>query len=141
VTDCAQQPPTPTTRAGSSDLRRFASPRWAMKRLSADSRIEQVLKRITSASSRLGARRYPSDSSIPCIRSESCTFIWHPNVVTWYRLPLMRARLAREGGLFDRQGALHARFGMSGHGAEEGVFPRGEVGADRGLAVGDPRGD
>ena len=55
LTDCAQQPPTPTTRSGSSPLSRLASPRWAMKRLSADSRIEQVLKRIRSASSR--ARR------------------------------------------------------------------------------------
>jgi hypothetical protein len=75
LTDCAQQPPTPTTRSGSSPFSRLASPRWAMKRLSADSRIEQVLKRITSASSRLAASRYPSEASIPRIRSESCTFI------------------------------------------------------------------
>ena len=53
-----------------------------MKRLSADSRIEQVLKRIRSASSREAASPYPSDWSIPFIRSESCSFIWHPNVVT-----------------------------------------------------------
>ena len=54
-TDCAQQPPTPTIRLGSSDLSRFAWPRCAMKRESADSRIEQVLKRIRSAPSRSGA--------------------------------------------------------------------------------------
>ena len=54
-TDWAQQPPTPTTRSGFSDLSRFACPRWAMKRLSAASRIEQVLKRIRSASSRSAA--------------------------------------------------------------------------------------
>ncbi len=24
-----------------------------------------------------------SDSSMPFIRSESCSFIWHPKVVTW----------------------------------------------------------
>src|SRR3954464_4243663 len=42
LTDCAQQPPTPTIRSGSSDLSSFASPRWATKRVSADSRIEQV---------------------------------------------------------------------------------------------------
>ena len=48
-TDCAQQPPTPTIRSGTSDFNRFASPRWAMNRLSADSRIEQVLNRIRSA--------------------------------------------------------------------------------------------
>ena len=52
LTDWAQQPPTPTVRPGSSLFSRFASPRWAMKRLSADSRIEQVLKRIRSASER-----------------------------------------------------------------------------------------
>jgi hypothetical protein len=51
-TDCAQQPPTPITFVGSSDFSRLASPRWPTKRLSADSRIEQVLKRITSASPR-----------------------------------------------------------------------------------------
>ena len=53
-----------------------------MKRLSADSRIEQVLNRITSAPARSSASSYPSEASIPRIRSESCTFIWHPNVVT-----------------------------------------------------------
>ena len=47
--DCAQQPPTPTMRAGSSRLSRRASPRWESRRLSAASRIEQVLKRIRSA--------------------------------------------------------------------------------------------
>ena len=54
-----------------------------MKRSSAFSRIEQVLKRMRSASVRAGASRYPSDSSMPFIRSESCSFIWQPNVVTW----------------------------------------------------------
>ena len=52
LTDCAQQPPTPITRSGSSRLSRLASPRWATKRLSAVSRIEQVLNRIRSASAR-----------------------------------------------------------------------------------------
>ncbi len=46
-----------------------------MKRLSAFSRIEQVLKRIRSASSRLPASAYPREESIPFIRSESCSFI------------------------------------------------------------------
>ena len=27
----------------------------------------------------------PSSSSMPLMRSESCAFIWQPNVVTWYR--------------------------------------------------------
>ena len=49
LTDCAQHPPTPTIRSGSRDFSRFASPRWATNRLSAFSRIEQVLNRIRSA--------------------------------------------------------------------------------------------
>ena len=55
LTDCAQQPPTPTTRSGCSLFRRLASPRCAMNRLSAVSRIEHVLNRIRSASPRSGA--------------------------------------------------------------------------------------
>ena len=54
-----------------------------MKRSSAFSRIEQVLKRMRSAPSASGASAYPSDSSMPFMRSESCSFIWHPKVVTW----------------------------------------------------------
>ncbi len=50
LTDCAQQPPTPMMRSGSRALRPLAWLRWAMKRSSAFSRIEQVLKRIRSAS-------------------------------------------------------------------------------------------
>ena len=83
LTDCAQQPPTPITRSGSRRLSTLASWRWATKRSSAFSRIEQVLNRIRSASARSGTSWYPSDSSMPFIRSESCSFIWHPNVVTW----------------------------------------------------------
>ena len=51
--DCDQQPPIPITRSGSPALIRFASPRWPTSRLSAFSRIEQVLKRMRSACSRL----------------------------------------------------------------------------------------
>jgi hypothetical protein len=83
LTDCAQQPPTPITRSGSRRLRALASCRWATKRSSAFSRIEQVLKRMRSASPRSGTSRYPSVSSMPFMRSESCSFIWHPKVVTW----------------------------------------------------------
>ena len=32
----------------------------------------------------LPASLYPSDSSMPFMRSESCSFIWHPKVVRWY---------------------------------------------------------
>src|SRR3954468_16683135 len=85
LTDWAQQPPTPTTTSGRSRLTRLASPRWATKRSSAFSRIEQVLKRMRSASARVDDSAYPSDSSMPFMRSESCSFIWQPKVVTWYR--------------------------------------------------------
>ena len=67
-----------------------ASGRWAFTALSwpkapysllsAFSRMQQVLSTMTSASSRTEARSYPSSSSNPAIRSESCTFIWHPKV-------------------------------------------------------------
>src|SRR3954453_16782653 len=81
--DCAQQPPTPITRSGFLRLSTRASYRCATKRSSAFSRIEQVLKRIRSASWRSATSAYPSDSSMPFMCSESCSFIWHPNVVTW----------------------------------------------------------
>ena len=69
--DCDQQPPTPTTRDGSSDFSRFASPRLPISRLSADSRIEQVLKRIRSA---CHARRLlVASASMPMSRSCSTT--------------------------------------------------------------------
>src|SRR4051812_34068394 len=74
-------------RSGSAPLSFLASPRWATKRSSAFSRIEQVLKRIRSASAASAASAYPSDSSMPFMRSESCSFIWHPKVVTWKRFP------------------------------------------------------
>ena len=53
--------------------------------MSGFSRIVQVLKTSTSASSCAVASPSPSDSSMPLIRSESWAFIWQPNVVTWYR--------------------------------------------------------
>ena len=51
--DCDQQPPIPMTRSGSPVFRRLASPRWPTRRLSAFSRMEQVLKRMRSACSRV----------------------------------------------------------------------------------------
>ena len=63
-----------------------------MRRLSAFSRIEQVLNRIRSAPARSPASLYPIDSSIPFMRSESCSFIWHPKVVRWYVLTDRRLR-------------------------------------------------
>ena len=50
--DCDQHPPIPITRCGSSAFSRLASPRWPVRRLSAFSRIEQVLNRIRSAPAR-----------------------------------------------------------------------------------------
>ena len=45
------------------------------------SRTEQVLKRITSASSGAAASSYPSAAaSTSAILSESYSFIWQPNV-------------------------------------------------------------
>src|SRR3954462_11694470 len=119
--DWDQQPPMPTTRAGSSLFSRLASPRCPSSRLSAFSRIEQVLKRIRSAAARSSASAYPIDSSMPFIRSESCSFIWHPKVVTWYdgmrwRVALLRvvdrARLAHHRHL-DLAGVLELVLDLS----------------------------
>ncbi len=51
--------------------------------MSGFSRIVQVLKTTTSASSGEAASPSPSSSSRPLIRSESWAFIWQPKVVTW----------------------------------------------------------
>src|SRR3954454_10531406 len=57
-----------------------------------------------SASARSATSVYPSDSSMPFMRSESCSFIWHPKVVTWKRFIALssvvrRPRLADDGHL------------------------------------------
>src|SRR5271166_2677825 len=44
--------------------------------------MQQVLRTTTSASSRFSVRAMPSATSTDAIRSESCSFIWHPNVRT-----------------------------------------------------------
>ncbi len=49
-TDCAQQPPTPMSTPGRCFLTALAWPRCATNRESAFSRMEQVLKRMRSAS-------------------------------------------------------------------------------------------
>src|SRR5919198_828157 len=98
VTDWAQQPPTPMIRFGSCFLSALASWRWATKRSSAFSRIEQVLKRMRSASSRVAASAYPRVWSMPFIRSESCSFIWQPKVVTW------NVFMARTACIEEREG-------------------------------------
>jgi hypothetical protein len=81
--DSDQHPPTTITFSGSRRFAARASMRCATSRSSAFSRMVQVLKTRKSASSAVPASPRPSDSSSPLIRSESCTFIWQPNVVTW----------------------------------------------------------
>ena len=81
--DSDQQPPTTIARSGCCSFAARACIRCVTKRSSAFSRIVQVLKTTMSASSCVAASPSPSDSSRPLIRSESCTFIWQPNVVTW----------------------------------------------------------
>ena len=73
---------------------------YAANFVSGFSRIVQVLKTSTSAWSREGASPKPSDSSVPLMRSESCAFIWHPNVVTKYLRT--RRRVARGCGRSTR---------------------------------------
>src|SRR5687767_5127954 len=52
--------------------------------MSAFSRMQHVLSTTTSADSASVVASMPSDSSIPAMRSESCTFIWQPKVRTKY---------------------------------------------------------
>ena len=47
-------------------------------------RTEQVLRRITDASSTLAAGAYPWASSMIAICAESSSFIWHPHVRMLY---------------------------------------------------------
>src|SRR3712207_659014 len=49
--------------------------------------MQHVLRTTTSASSSPSAAVIPSASSSPAMRSESCSFIWHPKVRTRYRRP------------------------------------------------------
>ena len=81
--DSDQHPPTTITLSGSRCFAARASIRCAIRRSSAFSRIVQVLKTRKSASAGSAASPSPTDSRRPLIRSESCTFIWQPNVVTW----------------------------------------------------------
>ena len=77
----ATQPPTPITRSGFSRFRCLTRPRSENTFSCAFSRTEQVLKRITSASSGRSVVTTPSEAlSTSAILSESYSFIWHPNV-------------------------------------------------------------
>src|SRR4051794_41838387 len=46
--------------------------------------MQHVLSTTTSASATSSPAAYPSASSSPAMRSESCSFIWHPKVRTTY---------------------------------------------------------
>src|SRR3982751_5002314 len=77
----------PATTISSSGRRSFSDFRWPSvpySLLSAFSRMQQVLSTITSASPSPSAASIPSASNSPAIRSESCSFIWHPKVRTTY---------------------------------------------------------
>src|SRR3954454_22573787 len=55
---------------------------------------------------------------MPFMRSESCSFIWHPNVVTWKRFTALtsvvgRARLPDHGDL-DLAGVLELLLDLAG---------------------------
>src|SRR5256885_2164564 len=67
--------------------------------------IQQVLRTTTSASSRPAARSIPSDSSRPAMRSESCSFIWHPKVRIRYFRAMEGSRLGGGRGCASRCGA------------------------------------
>src|SRR6266545_3999347 len=81
----ARQPATTIRRRGFACFRGRRCPRLPYSRLSAFSRTAHVFNTTTWASVASSARTYPSDSSRPAIRSESCSFIWHPKVRIRYR--------------------------------------------------------
>ena len=91
-------PPRSAARAG-LPFTDFRWPRLPYRRLSAFSRMQQVFKTTTSASSSPDATSMPSASSRPAMRSESCSFIWHPKVRSRY----LRAHPHRLGGRGRRQ--------------------------------------
>src|SRR5262245_49483412 len=77
----ATQPPTPITRSGFAALSARTRPRSWNTRSCAFSRTEQVLNRMTSASSARSVSVMPSAAlSTSAMRSESYSFIWHPKV-------------------------------------------------------------
>src|SRR5688500_12220860 len=75
----ATQPPTPIRTGRSPCLRARQRPSWLNTFSWAFSRIEQVLTRITSASSAIVVGSSPSDAaSTSAILAESYSFIWQP---------------------------------------------------------------
>ena len=78
----ARHPDTTIWRPSRRPFQVLRCPRLPYSLLSAFSRMQHVLSTTTSASSRSPAATSPSASSSPAMRSESCSFIWHPNVRT-----------------------------------------------------------
>ena len=76
----AAHPPTTSSRPARASLNLLSWPRFPYRRLSAFSRMVQVLTKTTSASSALAALTMPSASNNPATRSLSCSFIWQPKV-------------------------------------------------------------
>src|SRR5919109_3219728 len=77
---CARQPATTTRRSGSLAFKGLRWPRLPYSLRSAFSRIAHVFRTTTRASRTSSVGVIPSSRSMPPIRSESCSFIWHPKV-------------------------------------------------------------
>ena len=82
----AMHPPIAICMFGCVRLRSAHRPMVPYMRSAAFSRTAHVFMTIRSTSLSAAcssvAGMYPSSSSTPAIRSESCTFIWHPSVCT-----------------------------------------------------------
>ena len=78
----AAQPPTNNFLSDCLFFHCLSCPKVPYNLSSAFSRIVQVLMKRTSALSSELALIIPSSSNIPAIFSESCSFIWQPNVFT-----------------------------------------------------------
>ncbi len=76
----ARQPPTAICTPGRRSLMALRWPRCPYSLLSAFSRMQQVLRTMTSAASARSVATRPSPSRMPARRSESCSFIWQPKV-------------------------------------------------------------
>ena len=76
----ARQPATTICMPGWRSFTDLRWPRVPYSLLSAFSRMQHVLRTTTSASSAVPVSTSPSACSRPAMRSESCSFIWHPKV-------------------------------------------------------------
>ncbi len=93
----ATHPPTPMTTCGLSRFSCFQRPSWENTFSCAFSRIEQVLTRMTSASSSRSVNSRPWEAaSTSAIFIESYSFIWHPWVLM-YSLPFIGVELHQKG--------------------------------------------